>query len=235
MSEDIQVALKEGTTVTVKQDRWTIVSVVVAVIAALLSGLALAITVVSNSAVGKVQPIQPSGYAVIRGNDNGYYAADRLVVPLEWSNTTGSWILIRRPQLVLQETGGTDGESGKRFFLVGEYKDLSPETLSGLPEYRSSLALEPHSITTNVLVFNVEEFWSANSDFRFESDRDYHVLVKYLQTPKPRTLSALGADGETVESDPLFEERKLDIVSAVDELSAGESSYYSINELDEKV
>jgi hypothetical protein len=178
MQNDVQVTLTESSKVTVRQDRWSIVSAVVAIIAVLVSCLALAVTIIWNSAFGDVKAIQPSGYAVIRGDSSGYYSADRLVLPLEWSNITGSWILIRRPQIVLHELGDGGKENDKTFHLAGEYKDMSPETLSGLPQYKNSLSLEPHSVTTNILVFNVEEFWAANSDFRFRSSGDYRVYIK---------------------------------------------------------
>jgi hypothetical protein len=45
--------------------------------------------------------------------------------------------------------------------------------------YRSSLVLEPHSISTNVLAFRVQN--KGGEKFQFESNAEYRVAIDYLQ------------------------------------------------------
>lgn len=237
MGDDVRVTLNKESEVTLR-DPLAKLSLGVASIAVFISAAAVVITYLSNSSIGEVQPLQPSGYAVIRASSEVIGPSDRLVLPLAWESNSGKPVLISRPRLILHELSENGDRNGSKeyFLLEGEYEDTSAQALSVTPEYKNSLILEPHSVNTNLLVFRVQDFWDESSDnyeFQFHHDRDYHMEIEFLQTPGER--ENFWEEGERRRVEPLFEQRKFDVPSSVTELRPGEDSYYSIDELDGKV
>ena len=109
------------------------------------------------------------------------------MVPLEWKNDKGRSVLIRSPRLIVCELGqagncesSDDGES-HTFRLVREYQDISGRSFAGQSyDYRSSLVLEPHTVSTNVLAFRLTQS-SKEEEFQFKSNTEYRVEIDYLQ------------------------------------------------------
>lgn len=237
MGDDVRVTLNKESEVTLR-DPLAWLSLVVAIVAVVISGAVGIFTYLSNSSIGKVQPLQPSGYTIIRASGESRGPSDRLVLPLAWKSDSGKSVLISRPRLILHELdqNGDRNGSKKYFLLEGEYDGTSAQALSVTPEYKNSLTLEPHSVNTNLLVFRVQDFWdesSENYEFQFHHDRDYHMEVEFLQTPGER--ENVWEEEEQRRVEPLFEQRKFDVNLSVTELRPGEHSYYSIDELDGKV
>jgi hypothetical protein len=73
----------------------------------------------------------------------GIFPSDHLVFPLEFSNNTGTTVLLKEPTLVLD---GIDAPPDKNvnFFMVGEFKALSPSVLQDVNSH-------PPSFTKSIL------------------------------------------------------------------------------------
>ena len=58
--------------------------------------------------------------------------SDHIVLPVEWSNGTGSPVLIKSPSLRLSELGENGEPNGNqlKFFLVGDLPEMSVVVLS---------------------------------------------------------------------------------------------------------
>ncbi len=87
-----------------------------------ISFLALATSVISvffdlyfDLSYGNVQPLEPSGYCIIRGIS--HFPSDHIVLPLEWENTGGLIVLVRNPCLVLRELDPGEEEIGDPYYF----------------------------------------------------------------------------------------------------------------------
>jgi hypothetical protein len=185
--------------VNVRENLWTKPAVA-------FTGLALLVSVgtllVTLAPWGSVRPIEPSSYAVLR-EDPLVGEVEHLVVPLEWQNGKGRTVLIRNPRLVVCEfREGEECEPDAHMFcLVREYKDISGRAFSREDcGHKGSLALEPHSVSANVLAFRILD---RNADgLRFLAGEEYRVEIDYLQdtanepSGEPRLLGHFCLTGE---------------------------------------
>jgi hypothetical protein len=184
-----------------------------------LSILALVVSAASvflswywNSPIGDVRPIEPSGYAIMRGLDPtfegepgpreglgvGPYPSDHIVLPLEWANNSGSSILVKEPVLLLHKLG-PDGEptgSVYRFFLVGEFPEMSAKVFNDANTephtFKNSLIIEPHTVMQSVSVFRVAKWWGGqpNQCLRFIPGETYQMEIRYLRIPEDPKVNA---------------------------------------------
>lgn len=185
--------------VNVMENLWTKLAVAFAGLALFVSVGTLLVTL---APWGSVRPIEPSSYAVLR-EDPLVGEVEHLVVPLEWQNGKGRTVVIRSPKLVVCEfREGEECESDAHVFrLVREYKDISERAFSREDYgHKSSLALEPHSVSTNVLAFRILD---RDADgFRFSASEEYWVEIDYLQdaadesSGEPRLLGHFCLKGE---------------------------------------
>lgn len=176
--------------------------------ALLVSLLSLAFTLYWNSSIGQVRPLEPSGYAIIRGfgveGGIGPYPSDHLVLPMQWQNASGRPVVIQKPKLILQRREGGEG-SGRdlTFTLAGTYPDISTESFDNRYIHNNSFLVEPHSVSVNTMVFHIKDFWKDDADFRFVGTDEFQVKVNYtknsgLDTISQKIFSSL-ADGEKTE------------------------------------
>jgi hypothetical protein len=164
-----------------------------------------------NSPVGDVRPLEPSGYAIVRGMDPtfegeadpqqglgvGPYPSDHVVLPLEWANNSGSSILVKEPMLVFHQLDREGNRTGSayRFFLVGEFPEVSAEVFNNVNTkphtFKNSLIIEPHTVVQSASVFRVARWWSGqpNECFRFIPGESYEVEIKYLRIPEDPKVS----------------------------------------------
>ena len=161
-----------------------------------------------TSPAGEVKVVEPlSGYALVRGIDPTYpdepdpkkglgvgpFPSDHLVLPLEWSNGTGSPVLIKSPTLVLRELGENGKRIGKtlEFFLVGEFQEASVTVFNNVNDkphnFTNSVVVEPHSVKQTVSVFRVSDWIDKNECLRFHQGQNYHVELAYTRIPQNPT------------------------------------------------
>jgi hypothetical protein len=159
----------------------------IALCALLVSLATLAFTLYWNSPIGDVAPLEPAGYAVIRGlvveQGIGSFPSDHLVLPMQWKNTSGRPTIIQRPELILRKVGGVvDCETELTFTLAGAYPDISTESFSRRYSHNNSFLVEPHSVSLNTLVFHIKSFWEEEgSHFRFDSTDEFRVHIRYVK------------------------------------------------------
>ncbi len=183
----------------------------VSVLALVVSATSVFLSWYWNSPIGDVRPIAPSGYAIIRGLDPtfegepgpreglgvGPYPSDHIVLPLEWANNSGSSILVKEPVLILHALGRNGEPTGStyKFFLVGEFPEMSAEVFSDANTephtFKNSLIIEPHTVLQSVAVFRVARWWSGqpNECLRFIPGDSYRVEVRYLRIPEDPKVS----------------------------------------------
>jgi hypothetical protein len=154
-----------------------------------------------TSPAGEVKVVLPlSGYALVRGIDPegaqmGPWSPDHIVLPLEWSNGTGSPVLIKSPSLLLRELGENEKPTGKvlKFFLVGELPEASimvSDNLNTRPHtFTNSVVVEPHSVKQTVSVFRVNNWDDENKCLRFHQGQNYKVALDYARIPQEPTWS----------------------------------------------
>ena len=143
---------------------------------------ALAFTLWFNLSPGNVQPLKPSGYSIIREIDS--FPSDHIALSLEWENTGGRPVLIRHPYLVLRELGPDGKETGNeyRFFLAGEFPDISSDSFAERYSIKQSFVIDPHSISLKVLVFHIESWWNESNDlydFKFHGGERNRVYIGF--------------------------------------------------------
>jgi hypothetical protein len=185
----------------------------IAFAALMISVLSFIIAVLRNSPIGEVRPLEPSGFAFIRGlimeQGIGSFPSDHLVLPMQWKNASGRPAVIQKPELILRRL--EDGEETKEltFTLAGEYPEISTESFSARYSHKNSFLIEPHSVSLHTLVFHHKDFWDENSEgirFRFGATDEYRVYVKYVRNSglgkiEQTILELMGryADGERTE------------------------------------
>jgi len=190
----VTVERVEGGELDLRENKWTIGF---ALLALFVSVATLIYTLLWNSSFGQVLPLEPTGFAIIRGIDPagelervGPFPSDHVVLPLEWTNNSGTSVLIKEVELVFSELGqpGEHASEPHKFFLVGTYDEISAEVLthanSELHTFKNSLIVQPHETTRNVLVFR-ESGWGENdTNFRFRAGEKYQVDVEYRHIQK---------------------------------------------------
>jgi hypothetical protein len=150
------------------------------------SFIALVVSIVTAlftwSPWGEVRTIKPSSYAIIRqdtlGSPGVTAKTEHLVLPVEWENDRGNPVLIRSLELTVSEREG-DGGGTHKFYMVKEYPILSGRTFMNNYDFKDSLTLEPHSVSTRVLSFR-----SADG-FEFTPYTEYEVTLGYLLNQAP--------------------------------------------------
>lgn len=157
------------------------------IIALIISFGSLIFTLYWTSPIGKVEPLEPASYAIIRGmgivQGIGPFPSDHLVFPMEWKNTSGRPVIIKNLKLTLYklDRDSKASETGLTFTLAGEYPDVSTESFSKRYSHKNSFLVEPHSVSLNTLVFHVENYWKENSDFRFNPYDEYRLRIGYTK------------------------------------------------------
>lgn len=167
------------------------------IVALVISILALCIAIfllVRDISPGKVAPLEPSGYAIVRGF--APIPSDHLVLPLEWQNSGGKSVLVRNPHLILRELDSDDEETGTsyRFTMEGEFPEISSKAFSGPHSIARSFILDPHSLSLKVQIFHIENWWDEEGnlyDFRFKSGERYRVYVGFEKNLTPQSEEAL--------------------------------------------
>lgn len=181
---------------------------IIALCALLVSFATLVFTFYWNSPFGEVAPLEPAGYAVIRGlgleQGIGPFPSDHLVLPLQWKNTSGRPAIIQRPELTLREVDGKHHETVLTFTLAGAYPDISTESFDKRYVHNNSFLVEPHSVALNTLVFHVKNYWQKEGyDFRFSSTDEFRVDIRYVKNSGlgniAQKLLESHADGEKTE------------------------------------
>lgn len=180
------------------------VAIAALVISSLTTVWTIGWTIYWSTSLGEVTPLEPSGYAIVRGVDPSFegepkpgegvgvgpWPSDHIVLPIEWKNSSGSSALVRDPVLVFSEVGqneaSTNGEI--RFFLVGELPEISPTVLNNINEkpytFTNTIALEPHSVSQTFLVFRVEDWDDENNCFRFHQGQKFSVTMEFRREPE---------------------------------------------------
>jgi hypothetical protein len=214
------------------------VALFLGLLSTLLAITSTGITLYRTSTAGKVEVVEPlSGYALVRGinpgGEGGAFAisSDHIVLPLEWSNGTGSPVLIKSPSLRLSELG----ENGKqlKFFLVGELPEMSITVFDNLserpPTFTNSVVVEPHSVKPTVSVFRVNN-WDEHQCLRFHQGQNFKVVLEYRripQEPRVRLPSWLGGSEDEPKSQLLVD--NLPILKSANRLSPYVGwDYYSL-------
>lgn len=185
----------------------------IAIAALAVSVLSLCITMYRTSPIGAVKPVMPlTSYALVRGIDPegtfGLYPSDHIVLPLEFSNNTGSPVLIKGPRLEFDEIGAPKSKN-VTFFLTGEYEELSAELLGDVNSqphnFAPALVLAPHSVSQKILVFRVSGWFKdeKNYCFRFHQGQKFNVDLKYRRIPQNPVIAwiwrMLPGDGPEVD------------------------------------
>ena len=219
------------------------VALFLGVFSTLVGILSTGLTLYRTSPAGEVKVVEPlTGYALVRGIDPGgeggafAISSDHIVLPLEWSNGTGSPVLIKSPSLRLSELGENGEPNGKqlKFFLVGELPEMSVPVLSNLdknpPNFTNSVVVEPHSVKPTVAVFRVHN-WDEHDCLRFHQGQNYKVVLEYRRIPQdPRDgLFGLriGGSEDGPQPQPLVE--NLPILESANYLSVyGGWDYFSL-------
>lgn len=166
-------------------------SVTISLLALIISGAVFLLTV---SPYGIVKPLEPTGYALIRGerdysNINGdpIFPSDLLILDIEWVNTKGQSILIREPQLLLTPINTLDSNKTDLiiFEMAGEYDDLKSAAFFNEFSRKKSIILEPHTISIHRMVFHKEKWHDKNEPkaywFRFFGNESFKVQILYDQ------------------------------------------------------
>lgn len=168
----------------------------VATAAAVISTIvAVVVSVGAWNPWGRVIPIEPSGYAIVRGLPDGA-VPDHLVFPLEWENERGGTVLVRKPRLTLTELQDGDPTGPQQVFqLVGRYPDISESSFSKPYTFGNSVTIEPHSVASDVFVF-APLYWyepdNPDHDFRFRPGTSYRADINYfLNSDRERTTKTL--------------------------------------------
>lgn len=180
----------------VQESKWTIMLALLAVAASFFT---LAYTFFWNSSFAQVQPVEPSGMAIVRGinprelEQVSEFPGDHIVLLLEWTNKSGASVLVKNLELVFRKLGPSGERTGEehRFFLVGEYPDISANVLNEanfkMPTYKNSIVVEPHSVSQLVVVFR-EANWKRKKEtgnsFHFSAGEEYQVDAVYERLPK---------------------------------------------------
>lgn len=159
--------------------RWHI-ETSISVIALLASIISLYFSIIGTP--GTIQPIKPTGYGIIRGD--GSFPSDSIVLPIEWENTSGKPIVIRQPELILNELDSNGQKTGNkyRFLLAGEYSEISSEAFKKQYALKNSFVIEAHSIPLKVLVFHYERWWDETDEFykfQFKGNQKYSVSIGF--------------------------------------------------------
>ena len=154
----------------------------IAFIALIVSVISLGLGIYAVFQPGKVRPLAPAGYAIIRGQSS--FPSDLLVLPLEWENTSGRVALIRHPTLVLHELDSKNKETGAeiQFTLAGEYSEISNNAFLQNYIYKFSFIQEPRSIGYHVFAFHYQRWWDdkdKNYAFQFRGNTKYRVSIAY--------------------------------------------------------
>ena len=157
----------------------TAVTFLVAVVALIVAIVGLVLALQGRLAGAQVTPYEPTGYTVIRGQDQ--FPSDLLVLPLEWENSGGQTAVVRYPSLTLHNV-----ESGQDLVLdlAGEYADISAKAFQDAAAYKPerSFLLAPHAVSLRVLAFRVSDWWdekNENYGFKFLGDECYEVSIGY--------------------------------------------------------
>jgi len=170
------------------------ISIFLSILSLVVSILVAEIAYLDYIQPGDVRPFPPSGYAIIRGD--GSFPSDYLVLPLEWENTSGKSVLIRKPELILHEIDDANNETGTkyRFLLAGEYPEISYTAIQLPYAYKYSFSIEEHSTIPKVLVFHYERWWDENNSlykFQFKSGQKYRVDIKFYVDNKQKQEQGL--------------------------------------------
>jgi hypothetical protein len=177
------------------------VALFLGIFSTVLGIISTGITLYQTSSAGKVKVVKPvSGYALVRGIDPegsqmGPWNPDHIVLPLEWSNGTGSPVMIKSPSLQFSELGENGKPTGRliTFFLVGELPESSimvSDNLNTIPHtFTNSVVVEPHSVKQTVSVFRVNNWDRENECLRFHQGQNYKVDLIYSRIPQEPTWS----------------------------------------------
>lgn len=159
----------------------------------LISTIALIVSVISlfftyYGFPGKIEPLKPSGYGIIRGI--GSFPSDHIVMSMEWRNSGGNPIQIKYVHLHLYELNPDSQETGKKyqFFLNGEYPEVSKKYFPDLCKFIHSFSIPPKTMLTKVLLFrNDSSSFDTSSlyNFRFESNQFFKVNISFDKESKP--------------------------------------------------
>ena len=154
----------------------------IALLALVVSFVALVISYLAYSQPGTVQPFEPTMYGIIRGYES--FPSDHIILPLEWQNTRGQPVLIKQPELILHEVDDKGQEIGTkyRFTLAGEFPEISSSAFREHYALKSSFIVEARSIPVKVLLFHYERWWDESGNlynFQFKKGQKYNVYLKY--------------------------------------------------------
>ena len=139
----------------------------------------------------EVCPIPPSGYSIIRGMESLSFPSDHIVLPIDWEYTGGTPAVITHPYLVFREIDDNGNETGTvyNFSMAGVYPDISPYSFEKRYIIKESFILDPHAITSTVIVFHIEPWWDPENDFyynfRFKKGQKYSVYINFKKDLKP--------------------------------------------------
>jgi hypothetical protein len=135
---------------------------------------------------GEVRPIPPSGYSIIRGVEFFSFPSDHIVLPIDWEYTGGTPAVITHPYLVFREIDDNGNEKiGKqyKFYMAGVYPDISSYSFEKCYIIKESFILDPHAITSTVIVFHIEPWWDPKNEFcynfRFQKGQIYSVYINF--------------------------------------------------------
>jgi hypothetical protein len=144
-----------------------------------VSVIILFFTLTESFYPGDVNPIEPSGYAIIRGIPP--HPSDHIILPLTWENEGGKPALISQLRLVLNNL---DNDSSMTFLLAGEYPDIASKYFNEPYVIKDSFIIAPHSVLSKVFVFHNDQWWNSSSDFytyRLHSRENYSVDLIYIR------------------------------------------------------
>ncbi len=158
----------------------------IALLALAVSALSLFFTLFWNSPIGVVSPLEPSGFAVMRGIGTeqgiGPFSSDHLVLPMQWKNASGRPVVVQRPELHLHTIRkGNKSKKPLVFTLAGEYPDISTGSFCERYSHNNSLLIEPHSVSINTLVFHHIDYWTKDFSFFFTKGEEYEVVVTFTR------------------------------------------------------
>jgi hypothetical protein len=165
---------------------------VIALVVAILAIVTTAWLARDKFLPGKVIPLWPTGFAIIREMPQYGFPSDHLVLPIDWMNTSVYTKVVRNPYIVLKEVDTNGDEIGQEleFLLAGEYPAISGHTFEELYTSGGSFIVEPRSALTTVLVFNIKGWWDENGDFynfRFSTGKNYNVYIGFHEGAKLQT------------------------------------------------